>query len=67
MSLLPVLRWQKKLALCELEDCEFEAKLVHKVSVRTVRTVSPRNPVSQSKIKQNKNVSSIAVNFIKVL
>ena len=33
---------------------EFEASLVYRVSSRTTRTVTERNPVSKNKTKQNK-------------
>ena len=45
--MIPALLRQRQADLCE-----FEANLVYRVSSRTARTLSQRNPVSK---KQNKN------------
>jgi hypothetical protein len=42
MPLIPALRRQRQVDLCK-----FEARLVYRVSSRTVRAVTQRNPVSE--------------------
>ena len=44
MNLIPALRKQR-----QVDFCEFKASLVYRVSSRTARTVSQRNPVSKNK------------------
>ena len=47
MPLIPALRRQRQVDLCE-----FEASLVYEASSRTVRAVTQRNPDSQQKQQQ---------------
>ena len=49
IPLIPELRRKKQVDLCE-----FVASLVYRVSSRTARTVSQKNPVSKNKTKQKK-------------
>ena len=53
MLLISALRSKKQADLCE-----FEANLVYKVSFRTSRTVTQRNPVSKTK-QTNKQTINI--------
>ena len=54
MPLIPAFGRQRQV----ISVCEFKASLVYKVSSRTARTVTQRNPVlknKQTKYKQTKN------------
>ena len=50
MPLIPALGRQRQMDLCE-----FKASLVYKVSSKTARTVSQRNPVSKNNSNNNNN------------
>ena len=53
MSLVPALRKQRHMDLCE-----FKTNLVYRVSSQTARTVTQRNPVSKQTNKQTNKQKS---------
>ena len=56
-SLIPALRRQRQVDLCELE-----ASLVYRVSSRTARAIQ-RNPVLKKKTKQNKTKMNFGLGY----